>query len=203
MYTPRLIRSENLSDHPNAVVKGAAVISAIEEWAVNYEDRNTYQSPCGEVRPKAQVGAVRGGVPYRPSRSSPICQIYVDVRTLPGADQQEVVEEVRSVVHSVDPDAEVGAYLTRAGHEGENVEPLSGAVTAAYQEVMGSMPPPVEVAVTSMWRDINVFNGVGIPSLTFGTGRGKAHVQGTGHYELNDLVACAKIYALAALEICG
>ena len=54
-----------------------------------------------------------------------------------------------------------------------------------------------------MWRDTNVFNSVGIPSLTFGVGRGKAQVQGMGFYELDDLVACAQIYALTAMEICG
>ena len=48
--------------------RGAVV--ALKEWAVDYEERDAFRSPCGDVRPKAQVGAIRGGVPYRPNRSS-------------------------------------------------------------------------------------------------------------------------------------
>jgi acetylornithine deacetylase/succinyl-diaminopimelate desuccinylase-like protein len=203
MYTPRLVRSDTLADHPNAIVKAAAVIDALEAWAVEYEQRNAYRSPCGEVRPKAQVGAIRGGVPYRPNRSSPVCHLYIDVRTTPGADLRAIVDEVRSVVQQVSPDAEVTCYMSKSGYEGVDVEPLAAAVRQAYDRVIGGTPPTPEVAVTSMWRDINIFNAAGIPALTFGTGRGKAHVQGTGHFELDELVACAKMYALTALLICG
>jgi len=73
MYTPRLIRNEELIDHPNAIVKAASVIQAIERWAIEFEAKRTGPTPCGEVRPKAQVGAIRGGIPWRPNRSSPYC----------------------------------------------------------------------------------------------------------------------------------
>jgi len=66
-------------------------------------------------------------------------------------------------------------------------------------------PPPseAETAVVSMWRDTNVFNGAGIPSLTFGPSRGEASVQGTGQFHLDHLVAAANIYALTAMQISG
>lgn len=203
MYTPRLLRPDSLADHPNALVKGAAVISALEEWAIEYERRNAFESPCGEVRPKAQVGAVRGGVPYRPNRSSPLCKLYLDVRTTPDSDQNAVVDEVREVAQKIVPDAEVDCFMSKQGHIGKGVEPLADAVRGAYDTVIGGSPPPPGTHVVSMWRDINVFNSVGIPSLTFGAGRGKANVQGTGHFELDDLVACAKMYALTAMDLCG
>ncbi|MCY4664612.1 MAG: hypothetical protein OXC00_08110, partial [Acidimicrobiaceae bacterium] len=60
-----------------------------------------------------------------------------------------------------------------------------------------------QVAHTSMWRDTNIFNAVGIPSLTFGPPRGSAAVQGTGHFELDDLVAGAKVYAAVAMDLCA
>ncbi len=52
--------------------------------------------------------------------------------------------------------------------------------------------PRVETAVVSMWRDTNIFNLAGIPSLTFGPSRGKAEVQGTGLFALDDLVDAAR-----------
>jgi hypothetical protein len=54
-----------------------------------------------------------------------------------------------------------------------------------------------------MWRDTNVYNRVGIPSLTFGPSRGKAAVQGTGSMELSNMIEGAKIYALLALSVCA
>jgi acetylornithine deacetylase/succinyl-diaminopimelate desuccinylase-like protein len=204
MYTPRLVRPDGaLADHPNALVKGAAVVTALEEWAIRYEERNAFRSEVGEVRPRAQVGAVRGGVPYRPNRSSTVCKIYVDVRTVPGADQSAVVREVGDVVRSVDPAAEVECFMAKQGVCGTGVEPLAQAIAEAYDSVIGGTTPEPDVAHTSMWRDTNIFNAVGIPSLTFGPSRGSAAVQGTGHFELDDLVAGAKIYALTALTLCG
>lgn len=101
LYTPRLLRSDELAEHPNALVKGAALIHALEAWAIDYEHQNAYPSVCGEVRPKAQVGAVRGGIPYRPNRSSPLCSLCLDVRTVPGADLPAVVDEVRAVAQKI------------------------------------------------------------------------------------------------------
>ena len=74
MYTPRMTRPEDSNDHPNAIVKGARVISALEEWADDYENRNAYQSACGEVRPKAQIGAARGGLALSPQSFRPSVQ---------------------------------------------------------------------------------------------------------------------------------
>jgi hypothetical protein len=56
-----------------------------------------------------------------------------------------------------------------------------------------------------MWRDINVFNEVGIPALTFGPPRsipeGPDKSKGKFMY-INDLIDVTKIYALTALDIC-
>ena len=93
--------------------------------------------------------------------------------------------------------------MAKAGHEGVGVEPLSQAVSKSYESVIGGTPPQPEVAITSMWRDTNIFNSSGIPSLTFGLGRGESSVQGTGSYDLKDLVDCSQIYALTALDLCG
>ena len=86
----------------------------------------------------------------------------------------------------------------------DGIEPLAEAVAASYRAVRGEQQPPeAEVAVVSMWRDTNVFNRAGIPALTFGPPRGRADVQGRGHFELDDLVDTAKMYALIALQILG
>lgn len=202
MYTPRLLRPDRLAEHPNAIVKAAAVIQAIEEWAIRFEAARSRETACGLVRPKAQVGAVRGGIPWRPNRSSPYCALYVDVRTLPGESPEEITASLRQAIDAVAVGAELELIMSKPGQEGRGVEPLADAVRAAHRAVRGEeVPERAPTAVVSMWRDTNVFNAHGIPSLTFGPSRGQADVQGRGHFELSDLVAGAKMYALTALQL--
>jgi acetylornithine deacetylase/succinyl-diaminopimelate desuccinylase-like protein len=98
--------------------------------------------------------------------------------------------------------AELDLIMFKPGAEGQGVEPLAEAVRQAHVAIRGEEPPArVEPAVVSMWRDTNIYNNAGIPSLTFGPSRGKADVQGQGFFELDDLVDAAKMYALTALNI--
>lgn len=206
MYTPRLQRGQSLADHPNAVVKAAAVVAAIEEWAISYEAEMTRETPCGTMAPKAQVGAIRGGIPWRPNRSSTYAALYVDVRTVPDEDPRRIHRALTEVVRAVDPAAEVDIIMSKAGQAAtdEAIKPLVDALAEAHELVRGEpMPNRAETAVVSMWRDTNVYNSVGIPALTFGPSRGKAAVQGTGYMDLPDMIEGAKIYALAALRMCG
>ncbi|MGI8516199.1 MAG: peptidase dimerization domain-containing protein [Acidimicrobiia bacterium] len=204
MYTPRLVRTEHLADHPNAIVKAAAVVEAIERWAIEFERRRSGPTPNGEVRPKAQVGAIRGGIPWRPNRSSPYCALYVDVRTLPGEDINEVIASLTSAIDEVGVGAKLDLIMFKPGAVGTGVEPLVEAISLSHKFVRGSEPPAeASVAAISMWRDTNVFNRAGMPALTFGPSRGQAEVQGTGHFELDDLVDAAKMYALTSLQIAG
>lgn len=202
MYTPRLQRTGELSTHPNAVVKAAAIVTAIEEWAIEFERKRTGPTPCGEVRPKAQIGAIRGGIPYRPNRSAPYCALYIDVRTLPGEDPAEIHRSLRAVLDDTGVDAQLELIMAKPGALGQGVEPLTDAIVTAHQAVRGTNPPhEAEPAVVSMWRDQNVFNAAGIPAVNFGPPRGSAAVQGTGSIELDDMVDAAKMYALTTLQI--
>jgi acetylornithine deacetylase/succinyl-diaminopimelate desuccinylase-like protein len=180
------------------------VVTAIERWAREFELSRSLQTPCGPVAPKAQVGAIRGGIPYRPNRSAPYAALYIDVRTLPGEDIRKVTASLREAVGEVGIPFELDLVMFKPGTEGQGVGPLADAIAAAHERVTGT-PPPAEAdaAVVSMWRDTNVFNAAGIPSLTYGPSRGSAAVQGTGFFELDNLVDAAKIYALTALSLAG
>jgi hypothetical protein len=64
-----------------------------------------------------------------------------------------------------------------------------------------------------MWRDTNVYNEFGIPSLTFGPTRykmGRHKHRTSNRYQtidryltIPDMVMAARVYARTALEICG
>lgn len=204
MYTPRLERPEVFNDHPNAVVKAATIVQALEAWAIDFEKQRSGDTPCGPVRPKAQVGAVRGGIPFRPNRSSPYCALYMDVRMLPGEDPLEIQRNLQRAIADTGLDAEVEMIMAKDGALGTGIEPLADAITASHRAVRGVDPPAeAETAVVSMWRDQNVFNNAGIPAINFGPPRGSAAVQGTGSMELDDMIDAAKMYALTTLQISG
>lgn len=206
MYTPRLIRGDTLATQPNAIVRAASVVELVETWAVAFEESRTIQTECGMMRPKAQVGAIRGGIPWRPNRSSTYAALYVDVRTLPGEDVGSVTDSISAAVRSTGLEVEVDLIMFKAGFaaDRDSITPLLSEIETAHRHVRGvEMPEYAEDAVVGMWRDTNVYNRVGIPALTFGPSRGRAGVQGTGFVELDDFIDGAKIYALTALAICG
>jgi acetylornithine deacetylase/succinyl-diaminopimelate desuccinylase-like protein len=202
IYTPRSFRPEDIRQHPNAIVKIVRVIEKVEDWARQYEASHTFESVCGRVVPKVTIGAIRGGIPYRPNRTSPYCAIYVDVRIVPGEDPLRVERELQSVVDSAEVDARVEMFLARSGAEGKNLERLAEVVRRCYRQVTGQdtlARAPDEV--TSMWRDNNVFNAEGIPSLTFGCARRKDE-GGRLYLDIEDLVVTATVYAQVAQRLC-
>lgn len=203
MYTPRMVRAESLADHPNAVVKAAHLIVALEAWALAYEKSRTRMFEQVEVRPKAQVTTVRGNLPWRPARSAPKASMVIDVRTLPDESAETILEELHEVARGIGLAVEIEPLLLRQGAVAENAGPVIDAVSRAHEKVLGRPPPPPASVDISMYRDTIPLNEVGISAIAFGPDRGRATVQGTGHFELDDLVATAKIYALAALSVTG
>ena len=206
MYTPRLERPSELADHPNAIVRAAALITALEKWAVEYEESRTIETPCGTMRPKSQIGAMRGGIPWRPNRSSTYAALYMDVRTRPGDDLSEITSSLKSAITDAGLEAELRLIMFKPGYAASTreIKPLLSAISTSHRYVRGEeMPQRATSAVVSMWRDTNVYNRVGIPALTFGPSRGRAAVQGTGYMQLDNMLEGAKIYALTALSICA
>jgi acetylornithine deacetylase/succinyl-diaminopimelate desuccinylase-like protein len=202
-YTPRSVRPDDIRENPNAIVKMAHLIQAVEKWAREYEAKHTFDSPCGHVVPKVNIGAIRGGVPYRPNRTSPHCSIYVDVRIVPGEDPLAIERELRNAVDSAQVGGKVETFLARAGAVGKGIEPLAEEVKKAFKGITGQDPlPQAPQEVVSMWRDNNVFNEAGIPSLTFGPPRRREKETNRLCFELDDLVNMAAVYAEVAFAIC-
>ena len=203
IYTPRLPERGALKDNSNAIIKMTAVIQAIEKWAVEYEKKYTIEYPVGKMVPKVSIGAIRGGAPYKPSTTADSCSIYVDVRVPPPVGFVQVEKELREVVLAQGLGGEVECFMSRKGYEGKNVEPLVDAIRSAHEIIRGTEPPPIDTPETSMWRDVNIFNEVGISAVTFGMPRKSAPAVTQRFVEVRDIVDAAKMYALVALRICS
>ena len=202
VYVPFMPPRAELSQSPNAIIKMAAVLTALEQWAGQYERENAQDTPGGRVIPKANVGAIRAGQPFHISSSAKTCSIYVDVRIAPGADALAIRESLRRVVKGCGVDGTVELYTFRKGQIAQKVEPLREAVEFAHEALGVEKPGMAAPAYTSMWRDHLVFIEAGVPALTYGpsgsTGGARPYSM-----KIDDLVRAARSYALIALNICN
>jgi hypothetical protein len=98
---------------------------------------------------------------------------------------------------------EIELYTYRPAFEADpqKVEPLAGAITRAHQAIVGSTPKHASPPFSSMWRDINCFNEMRIPAITYGPGVSVG--AGTFGMKISDLVTGTKLYALTALDLCN
>jgi len=216
-YHPLLGRADDGNDEDerqsrqsrsDVVYDLAATIEALEEWGERYRHEHTREYEHGTVRPVASVGAVRAGKPYSPAAAPGSATIYLDVRLPPGETPGFARREIETVLEDCGVEATVEPYLFRQGHvaDPDAVAGLTDPLETAHESVCGSAPTPPEPHVTSMWRDSNVFNEVGIPSVNYGPSRAPEAFEEaslTDAIRVDDLVAAAQIYALTALAVCG
>jgi acetylornithine deacetylase/succinyl-diaminopimelate desuccinylase-like protein len=199
-YTPYLPRPTGLEDAPNAIVRTSAVVAAFERWAYEYQTRMTYEGPTGTIVPKASINAIRSGYPFNLTSTPQLCSFYVDTRILPGANPLDVRDELRGVLEGVGVPGTVQLFLYRPGFEARGAERLIDTVRRAHDQVFSEPPTIVGSPVTSMWRDTNAFNELGIPAISYAP-RAASHAARKA-FKVKDLTDAAIVYARIALDLC-
>jgi acetylornithine deacetylase/succinyl-diaminopimelate desuccinylase-like protein len=200
LYTPFVPMEADPKKNPNAIIRLAPVLEALAEWGTQYAER-VFDSPGGTIVPKANVGAVRSGSPWKFTKSTEVAFLYLDVRLAPDADVPEIQRELRRMLDTTGIKCDVECILHRRGFEAEGIAPLAGAVREAHIAEHGSEPARPAPPITSMWRDTNPYNEAGIPSLTYGP----TSSSGGGNIALpvDELAATARVYARSAINFCG
>jgi acetylornithine deacetylase/succinyl-diaminopimelate desuccinylase-like protein len=201
-YTPYLPDRTTPAESPNAIVAATRFIEAFETWAAEYQERWRRETPGGVVLPKASINAMRAGVPTRVTQSPQLCRLYADVRLVPDQDVLAVRAELRALLSAVGLDGDVELYAFRRGYEATNVERLVDTVRRCHRDQFGAEPPDaVSPAVTSMWRDTNVFAELGIPAVCYAP-RSSAHATRKS-MKAEWLYEAAQVYARIALDLCN
>ena len=200
-YTPYLPRPTGLADAPNAIVRTAAVIEAFERWAFAYQTENTYQGPAGTIVPKASINAIRSGYPFNLTSAPQLCSFYVDTRILPGANPLDVRDQLRAILREVGVEGTVELFLYRPGFEAKGAERLVDTVRRCHDQVFDTPPTIVGDPVTSMWRDTNAFNELGIPAISYAP-RSASHAARKS-FRIKDLTDASIAYARIAMDLCN
>ena len=204
VYTPYIQRPTPREKSPSAIVRMVRLVDRIEDWAAEYEQRHRYVCAGGTVVPKVNIGAIRGGVPWKITRTVQQCAIYVDCRTTPAQEPLEIKEELKGLLAEVGVPGEVELYVYRPAFEADERKgaPLKAAITRSHRAIVGGEPPVAPVPTSSMWRDLTCFNEMRIPSYTYGPG---ISVGGGGIYRMpiKSLVTGSQLYASIALDLCN
>jgi acetylornithine deacetylase/succinyl-diaminopimelate desuccinylase-like protein len=198
VFTPLLEHPVDSRKHPNPIVRMAAAIEVLQEWSRTYEIRHRYEGPGGTAIPKVQIGAIRGGNARSVGAGSEVCSLYVEIHLTPAQTIADVDRDLKAAFRQADlGEISILPYVMRHGFEADagEVEPLRHALDLAHAAVRGAPIAISSSVYSSMWRDHNIFNMNRIPAVTMGPVRWRPSI--------DDLVECTKIYALAALGVCG
>jgi acetylornithine deacetylase/succinyl-diaminopimelate desuccinylase-like protein len=202
-YIPYLKRPTTLVDSPNAIVRMARVIEAFEDWAYQYQQKYRVEFDGGTVIPKASIVGIRGGDPTTCGAVIGVCSIYIKCFTPPGFAPLTISRELEAMSEKVGVPVKVDCYGFRPGFEGQNTDLLTEAIGRAHRTVFNEELQPIPSEIPSMWRDCNVFNSFGIPSVTYGPGApaGKLPIDTPFVMEVDELYNFAKSFALIELDI--
>jgi acetylornithine deacetylase len=188
----------------NPIERMMKVIQEIQKWIPDYQKRHMYL----DTKPQVSLGAIQGGWPWRLSRTPGYCHLYVDVRIIPGQNPIEVKEELNNLLRKVrvsDPgiDIELDLLVTNPPAVIEEEELVVQSIKSAHQTVCGK---PVEEHFDVPVADAQHLIRYGIPTLTYGpAGKNPPGIEsfGYGWQNIEDLMQCTRVYALAALDICS
>ncbi len=197
-YTPFTPNAEVNAKHPNAIVRAGLLIPTLQEWAREYETRFRYSCKDGTIVPKAVIGAIRGGNPYHVTRTSELCALYLDCRLTPESDPLALRRELRELLAARDMPGDVELFLYRRSYGAGDTGILLDGLRGAHKAVNGAELELAAPVFSSMWRDVLIFNEMGIPSITYGPPRAFRKQA----MAVADLVRASEIYARVALAVC-
>jgi acetylornithine deacetylase/succinyl-diaminopimelate desuccinylase-like protein len=187
----------------NSVLRMGELLGPIAAWCEAWaaDPGNAYRGTPAI----ASVGAVRGGLEWRLSRTPLRTSVFLDVRVPPGKRMTEARRAVLDLARRLAAehpewaiDAEV--YVTAPGAEIDEGHALVGAIDAAHEEVFGA-PPGRDVP--RWFSDASALTAYGVPTVNYGTSTGLMEPGKGESLEVEGLVKTAEVYARVAREVCA
>jgi acetylornithine deacetylase len=185
----------------NSIIRMQEVIEAVRPWITDWEERSTYKGRRGLVG----VGAVRGGFPWRLSRTPQRTDLFLDIRVPPTISMVETDREFRELLRSLmttfpDYGIEGELFVTAPGSEIAPDHRLVQSVVRGHEQVYGRPP---EFDYVRWGSDAGTLSRYGVPSLNYGPiASGLPGPEGES-VPIESLINIARSYALAAVDFCG
>ncbi len=183
----------------NSIVRMREVIDDVLAWIPKWERRAEYRGIDGVVN----LGSVRGGHPWRVSRTPNRTDLFLDVRVPPTMRMQDAKGALADLVRELrakypDYGLEYEVFVTAPGAEIDEGHPLIQAIDAGHQRVFGQPP---ERDVVRWFSDASALTRYGIETVNYGTSSGLPGPDGE-NLDIDGLVKVASVYAIAIARIC-
>ena len=184
----------------NSIRRMNDVLNEILRWIPSWEEKAAYGNKKGFVN----IGAIRGGHPWRASRTPDQTDLFMDVRVPPTITLSEARREAKALFSRLreqypEYGLEFETYVSVPGAEIAVEHEMVKAIAASHQAVTGEAPKRDTVLWSS---DASVLTRYGIPTVNYGPSSGPRDAEGE-KVRIKTLVEITKIYALTAAELCG
>ncbi|HKT46292.1 MAG TPA: M20/M25/M40 family metallo-hydrolase [Candidatus Acidoferrales bacterium] len=184
----------------NSIRRMHELMTTIMKWTAEWEKKAAY----GGKKAIVNLGGIRGGHPWRASRTPEKADLFLDVRVPPTIPMSEARRDIQKVFFALEkqhPDwgLEFETYVSVPGARIAEDHPMIRAIEANHLQVMGSRP---DREVVTWCSDASVLSRYGIETVNYGPSSGPRDAEGE-KVRIQTLVDVTKIYALTAAELCG
>ena len=184
----------------NSIRRLYDVLDAVVKWAPGWEQKTAYRGHKGI----ANLGCIRGGHPWRASRTPERAELFLDLRVPPHMAMQEARREARTLfleLRKQHPDygLEFETYVSVPGASISPDHPMVKAIERNHERLMGEAP---KCDVVLWCSDASVMTRYGIETVNYGPSSGPRDAEGE-KVRIQTLVDITKIYALTAAELCS
>jgi len=169
-------------------------------WMPTWEEKAAYGGKKGFVN----LGSIRGGDPWRASRTPDRTDLFLDVRVPPTMALAEARRELEGLVRQLrgrypEYNIEFETFVSVPGAEISAEHEMVKAIEAGHKHVLGEAPR----RETVLWcSDASVLTRYGVPTVNYGPSSGPRDAEGE-KVAVKTLVDVTKVYALALAQICG
>jgi acetylornithine deacetylase/succinyl-diaminopimelate desuccinylase-like protein len=184
----------------NSIRRMHTILGRVLEWIPSWEEKAGYQ---GE-RAIVNLGSIRGGHPWRVSRTPEQTDLFLDVRVPPTIGMAEARRDVQKLVTDLRSEftgygLEFETYVSVPGAEIEKGHEMIKTIEGTHKAVTDAA---VEYGTVVWCSDASVLTRYDIPTVNYGPSSGPRGADGE-KVPIKTMVDMVKIYALTIAEICG
>jgi acetylornithine deacetylase len=184
----------------NSIRRMHELMQAIMLWTAAWEKKAAY----GGKKAIVNLGGIRGGHPWRASRTPEKTDLFLDVRVPPNIPMSDARRDAQAMFLDLEkkhPDwgLEFETYVSVPGARISEDHPMIRAIDNNHERVTGQKPAR---EVVTWCSDASVLSRYGIETVNYGPSSGPRDAHGE-KVRIQTLVDITKIYALTAAELCG
>jgi len=178
----------------NPVQAVGALLTGLDGLQRDLQRAHPAHEHLGEVYVTPTV--VRAGTEEQVNVIPATASVFVDVRTVPGLDHQEVAGRVAALAGGDGVTAEVSILVDRPPVDVPVDDPVVAALAAAHRDVTGA--EPVYGGVPGSTDGTVLTHWGGVPSVVYGPGGKWIAHQSDEYVEVAEIVQCTRVFAEAA-----